>query len=415
MDDTKMVKRGIRKGKLHLSTVGLIVALSVSVQASETDQRSLVPIDLSLLRGLPQSTAGKALKKLLLKYYRVVQKQISEGSAPPRDTVIRGEWERLSKAGTVTSEDDGILRLNSGNHVQMIAQECYETPGGLKCDDNWKSPAHGPSPIRELVKQVSEKQKEYASEGQYLDYDFSQVALLPIPRWEWTKDPQTNLFFYVVHLVTAVPTKVFDPEPPPANLSPENGRRSMPSLSVRATALGARLDEVQWNKAVSLIQARANTSKGANVVPERVFDSILEGAGTHDKHFEADCIEFWESVYQRIFELEDAYLKRGLKSEFTSPQVEIHNQVIKTKVKSRKDLTGLLSQELNLYKLIRRFSKEEVRIPNGDLSLKNLQTGDYELQAFHEAGGEGKLQIFRILFRYERGITTYPQLSIQAE
>ena len=230
------------------------------------------------------------------------------------------------------------------------------------------------------------------------------------------KEPRTGRASYVVHLVTAVPKKVFDPEPsPPGNISTANGRGSMPPLPLRATALVSRLDQVHWNKAVSLIQARSRSSKGANVVPARVFDSILEGAGTFDKHFEADCAEFWESVYHRIYELEGTYLKRGLKSEFTTPQVEIHNQAIETRVSSPEDLTKLVSQDLNLYKLIRRFSKKEISVVDGDLYLKNLNSGYYELQAFHEAGGEGKLQFFRILFRYEKGITTYPQLSIQAE
>ncbi len=374
------------------------------------------PIDFSLLGALPQSTAGRALEKLLLKHYRVVQKEMSEDSAPPQGTVILGEWERLSKAISVTSQDDGILILNPENRVQMIAQNCIETRDGLKCEDFWQSPELGPSPIRELVEQVSEKQKKYASEGLNLDYDFSQVALLPIPRWEWIREPGTGRASYVVHLVTAVPKKVFAPAPPPrANTSTENGESSKPPLPLRASALVSRLDQVHWNKAVSLIQARSRSSKGANVVPARVFDSILEGAGTFDKHFEADCAEFWESVYQRIFELEGAYLKRGLESEFTTPLVEIHNQAIENKVSSPEDLTKLVSQDLSLYKLIRRFSKEEVGVQNGDLHLENLPSGEYELQAFHEAGGEGKLQFFRILFRYERGITTYPQLSIQAE
>ena len=411
-----MVKRGSRKSKLHLSAVGLVLAVSVSVQGSQADLQSLVPIDFSLLGALPQSTAGRALERLLLKHYRVVQKQISEDSAPPQNTVILGEWERLSKASSVTSQHDGILILNPENRVQMIAQDCIETRDGLRCEDFWQSPSRGPSPIQELVEEVSEKQKKYASEGQNLDYDFSQVALLPIPRWEWMKEPRTGRASYVVHLVTAVPKKVFDPEPsPPGNISTANGRGSMPPLPLRATALVSRLDQVHWNKAVSLIQARSRSSKGANVVPARVFDSILEGAGTFDKHFEADCAEFWESVYHRIYELEGTYLKRGLKSEFTTPQVEIHNQEIETKVSSPEDLTKLVSQDLNLYKLIRRFSKKEISVVDGDLYLKNLNSGYYELQAFHEAGGEGKLQFFRILFRYEKGITAYPQLSIQAE
>ena len=411
-----MVKRGSGKSKLHLSAVGLVLTMSASLQGAQLDQPSLVPIDFSLLGALPQSTAGRALEKLLLKHYRVVQKEMSEDSAPPQGTVILGEWERLSKAISVTSQDDGILILNPENRVQMIAQNCIETRDGLKCEDFWQSPELGPSPIRELVEQVSEKQKKYASEGLNLDYDFSQVALLPIPRWEWIREPGTGRASYVVHLVTAVPKKVFAPAPPPrANTSTENGESSKPPLPLRASALVSRLDQVHWNKAVSLIQARSRSSKGANVVPARVFDSILEGAGTFDKHFEADCAEFWESVYQRIFELEGAYLKRGLESEFTTPLVEIHNQAIENKVSSPEDLTKLVSQDLSLYKLIRRFSKEEVGVQNGDLHLKNLPSGEYELQAFHEAGGEGKLQFFRILFRYERGITTYPQLSIQAE
>ncbi len=411
-----MVKRGALKSKLHLSALGLVLTMSASLQGAQLDQPSLVPIDFSLLGALPQSTAGRALEKLLLKHYRVVQKEMSEDSAPPQGTVILGEWERLSKAISVTSQDDGILILNPENRVQMIAQNCIETRDGLKCEDFWQSPELGPSPIRELVEQVSEKQKKYASEGLNLDYDFSQVALLPIPRWEWIREPGTGRASYVVHLVTAVPKKVFAPAPPPrANTSTENGESSKPPLPLRASALVSRLDQVHWNKAVSLIQARSRSSKGANVVPARVFDSILEGAGTFDKHFEADCAEFWESVYQRIFELEGAYLKRGLESEFTTPLVEIHNQAIENKVSSPEDLTKLVSQDLSLYKLIRRFSKEEVGVQNGDLHLKNLPSGEYELQAFHEAGGEGKLQFFRILFRYERGITTYPQLSIQAE
>ena len=411
-----MVKRGSLRSKLHLSAVGLVLAASVSAQGSQANQQLLVPIDFSLLGALPQSTAGRALEKLLLKHYRVVQKQISEDSAPPQSTVILGKWGRLSKASIVTSQDDGILILNPENHVQMIAQDCIETRDGLKCEDFWQSPARGPSPIQELVEEVSEKQEKYASEGQNLDYDFSQVALLPIPRWEWVKEPGTGRASYVVHLVTAVPKKVFDPEPSPlADTSTENGGPSMPPLPLRATALVSRLDQVHWNKAVSLIQARARSSEGANVVPAKVFDSILEGAGTFDKHFEVDCAEFWESVYHRIYELEGAYLKRGLKSEFTTPQVEIHNQAIETKVSSPEHLTKLVSQNLSLYRLIRRFSKEEVGVVDGDLYLKNLPSGDYELQAFQEAGGEGKLQFFRILFSYDRGITTYPQLSIQAE
>ncbi len=411
-----MVKRGPLKTKLHLSAVGLALALSASLQGAQTKQQLLVPIDFSLLGALPQSTSGRALERLLLKHYRVVQKEISEDSAPPQSTVILGEWERLSKASSVTSQHDGILILNPENRVQMIAQDCIETRDGLRCEDFWQSPARGPSPIQELVEEVSVKQEKYAGEGQNLDYDFSQVALLPIPRWKWIKEPGTGRASYVVHLVTALPKKVFDPEPfSQANTAAENGASSMPPLPLQATALVARLDQVRWKKAVSLIQARSRASKGANVVPARVFDSILEGAANFDKHFEADCAEFWESVYHRIYELEGTYLERGLKSEFTTPQVEIHNQAIEIKVSTPEDLTKLVSQNLSLYRLIRRFSKEEVSVVDGDLYLKNLPSGDYELQAFHEAGGEGKLQFFRILFRYETGITTYPQLSIQAE
>ena len=392
-------------GLFRLTSFAVVVGTLVggSGFANETAQRIYVPLDFSLLARLAQSEAQRSLAGLLMRNHGAEE--------APEQSVIVTDWPipcEVPKAGQLMA---GIPILNSKIPVQMIAQECYfHEARGKVCDpeDNWKSPADAPLPIEELVDKVIAKDQEYSKEGLNLDYNFDQVALVPIPRWKpvWVQEQNgTDGALYEVHLATAVPVAVFDPS---YTLAPGEMSQNGAPLLHRAKALISRLEGIKWDKAVSLIRARAQ--EGTSEVPVKTLNSILDRASALDKHFEQDCKVFWESVELRIFDLESIYIQKRLKDQFPRAQIEIEKKT----VESFQELTDFTSSHsLKLYKTINRSSGEDITA-EGPLTRDGLEDWQYEIQALRSETGR-KIELFRILYRDDKGVSTFNDLSIQPE
>jgi len=389
-------------GLFRLTSFAVVVGTLVggSGFANETVQRIYVPLDFSLLARLAQSEAQRGLADLLTRNHGAEE--------APELSVIVTDWPipcEVPKAGQLMA---GIPILNSKIPVQMIAQECYfDEARGKVCDpeDNWKSPADAPLPIEELVDKVIAKDQEYSEEGLNLDYNFDQVALVPIPRWKPVYG--TDGARYEVQLATAVPVAVFDPS---CTLAPGEMSQNGAPLLHRAKALISRLEGIKWYKAVSLMRYRERAQEGTSGVPVKTLYSSLDRASTRDKHFEQDCKEFWKLVELRIFDLESVYIQKRLKDQFPRAQIEIEKKT----VESFQELTDFTSSHsLKLYKTINRSSGEDITA-EGPLTRDGLEDWQYEIQALRSETG-CKIELFRILYRDDKGVSTFNDLSIQPE